>query len=119
MERKIRIMGLEVAYDSESDARQKLNERRAVAVIATPSLSKDTVMKNAMAGKRFPCKTTRHILPARPMGIRFPLKFLYGGSLFDANNTFIDTLNKRSLKLRPPRSMIDDTIYDEPMFLFE
>lgn len=119
IELRIRDLGLEVDYDAEEDAKRKLKEHKAIAVIATPPLNKELILKIALNGERFPCKTTRHMIPARPMGINFPLDFLKRKSLIEANEIFLDALKKKHLKRLPSGSMMNGRRYDEPLFLFE
>lgn len=119
IELRIHDLNLEVNYDAEEDAKRKLKEHKAIAVIATPPLNKELILKFALNEERFPCKTTRHIIPARPMSINFPLDFLKRKSLIEANEIFLDDLKKKHLKRLPSGSMMNGRRYDEPLFLFE
>jgi hypothetical protein len=119
IESKVRDLGLKVYYDTEEDAMRKLREREAIAVIAAPPLSKDLILKTASGGERFPCKATRHIIPARPMGINFPLDSLKGRSLAKASVLFLDSLKQKRLRLLQAKSTMNGRRYDEPIFLFE
>lgn len=117
IEKKLRAVCFEVNYNTKEVAFRKLKEKKIIAIITAPLLTKETIIKNALSRKRFPCKTTRHIIPARPMGINFPLKLLKD-TLINANKRFVETLNNKRLKVIPAGSSINSRKYEEPITLF-
>ena len=40
------------------------------------SISKEIIIKNVLAGNIFPCKTSKHTIPGRPMRMNIPLEDL-------------------------------------------
>ena len=45
-------------------------------VLVTPSISKNDVIRSALSRNIYPPKSTRHIIPIRPLYLNIPLKFL-------------------------------------------
>lgn len=118
IEKKIRDSGFKINYDAKEDAFRKLKEKKSVAILAAPPLTKEAVIKTALSREKFPCKATRHIIPARPMGINFPLKYLKN-PLICANKKFVEILNKKRLKVIPAGSSINSRKYEESIILFQ
>jgi hypothetical protein len=116
-EKKIRGSCFKVYYDTKEDAFRKLKENKSIAIFAAPRATKEAVIKTALARERFPWKTTRHIIPGRPMGINCPLKFLKN-PLICTNKKFVELLNNKRLKVIPAGSSINSRKYEEPIILF-
>jgi len=62
-----------ITYQADALA---LRESGANAIMATPPIAKKDVVEVALRGEVFPPKTTRHIIPARPLFVNVPLKLL-------------------------------------------
>jgi hypothetical protein len=82
--------------------------------LITPSFKKEQVVRAAMEGRLFPPKTTLHVLPARPMGVNYPI------SLLRAQEDILE----RMLATRTPRtieapSFYRGRLYREPVVVFE
>ncbi len=73
----------------------------------------------ALRGEVFTHKTTRHVIPIRPLFVNAPLELLYGTlSLKKANETFVEYLSKKQIT-RLPRHQILDRRYDEELYVFK
>lgn len=118
IENELRDLGFKIDYASEEDASKGVLEGRVLAYIATPPLTKDLIIEVAHSGKRLPCKTSRHILSARPMGINFPLTYLKNRSLIEANHEFYLWISNKKIEQMPRRTFFEGRIYDESIFLF-
>jgi len=118
MEAKLRSSGFRVGYASEEAASKGVLEGSLLAYIAMPPLTKKVIIEVARARRRFPCKTSRHVIPARPMGIDFPLAFLRDHPLDEANREFYLWVSKREVHRIPPRSVFEGRTYEESIFLF-
>lgn len=118
IENELRDLGFKIDYVSEEAASKGVLEGRVLAYIATPPLTKEIVIGVVHSGKRFPCKTSRHILYARPMGVDFPLTFLKNRSLIEANREFYLWISKKQIEQIPRRTVFEGRIYDERIFLF-
>jgi len=63
-------------FYSEESAKDMVKKRRAIAALSFGSISKEEVINYALLGKKFPPKTTRHIIPNRPKNCYVPLEKL-------------------------------------------
>jgi len=118
-ERKLREFGFKISYLSEEAACEGVVRGDLLAYIAISPLTKEIIIETSHRGQRLPCKTSRHIFPARPMGIDFPLQFLKDQSLDDANRTFYDWLSKKKIDQTPPGTIIEGRKYDESIYVFK
>ena len=71
-----------ILYVSEKKAIQLLENGQIGFVIKPPLVKKEEVIKFAKIGKVFPPKTTRHILPIRPLFLNIPLSLLKGDKVY-------------------------------------
>ena len=120
LERVLTDRGLEIGYEPNDDAVRMLDNGDIDAIIATPPISKEDVINVALSGRVFIPKTTRHIVPARPLFVNVPLDLLRRKeiSLEDANSEFVKMLKKRRVKHLPPGTRLDRR-YDEDLYVFE
>lgn len=120
MEEALRRMGLEVGYETERDAKQAVGSGEAAAVIMTQGARKEEVVEAALSGNLLLHKTTRHVVPARPMGMNVPLEWLSGDlSLEEVNRMLVKHLSKRALKRLPKSSLFEGRRYEEELYVFE
>ena len=80
--------GLNISYEAERDAEENVKSGRAIAAIMTPRATKSEVLEAALSGKVFAHKTTRHMVPMRPMGVNVPLSWLIGDMSLDKLQTY-------------------------------
>jgi len=114
-------LGYRVSYETESDALKKLEERTAQLILGPPPVTKQDVRRFGLKDDPFPHKATRHIIPARPLGIDVPIEILRNQriELLQANRQLIETLKKRPLERLDPGSLIENRRYEEQVFLFK
>ena len=111
--------GLIVGYETERDAEENVKSGRAIAAVMTPRATKSEVLEAALSGKVFAHKTTRHMVPMRPMGVNVPLAWLTGDiSLDKANATLTEHLSKRESKRLPVGSTFEGRRYEEELLIF-
>jgi len=119
IELRLRSVGYSIDYDTESDAQDKVSSERTLSMFITPEVSKKDVITVALRGEVFAHKTTRHVIPVRPLFVNGPLKWLYGTlSLKKANETFVEYLTKKQIT-HLPRGQILDRRYDEELYVFK
>lgn len=111
-------IGAEVSYCAEDEALRLIREGKATVIEATPPVSKQDVIQTALAGRLFPPKTTRHIIPVRPLFINFPLKFLRGGSLTLANKLLSKMLSSKLLLKVRGRISVDRLYEEDFLYIF-
>jgi len=121
MERVAEGLGYEVSYETERDALRELDEEENVVVIAPPPIRKSDVREYGARDELLPHKATRHIIPARPLGIDVPVEILRSQhlDLSEANRQLIERLKKRALQKFEPGSVIENRRYEEQVFLFK
>ena len=121
IENRLKQSNFKVNYDTEADSFKKLKEGIVDAVLLTPKLSKDEIVKTALSGEVFAHKATRHIIPARPLYVNVPLGLLTSEnlSLEQVNEEFRKMLMKKKLKMIPAGSFIENRRYEEDVYLFE
>ena len=121
IENRLKQLNFKVNYDTEADSFKKLKEGIVDAILLTPKLSKDEIVKTALSGEVFAHKATRHIIPARPLYVNVPLGLLTSEnlSLEQVNEEFRKMLMKKKLKMIPAGSFIENRRYEEDVYLFE
>lgn len=120
VEERLKAAGFEVAYETESDAQQRLNRHQAEAVLFTPRLTKQAIIQAALSGKKFTYKATRHIIPARPMWLCVPLRLLKDKRpLNELNEVLKNMLLKKRVEHLPLGSLFEGRRYEEDLYVFE
>jgi len=121
IEQMAKSLGYEVDYETESDALRKLEEGTAQLILVPPPITKQDVRRHGLRGDLFPHKATRHIIPARPLGIDVPIEILRNRDLElqQANRQLIEMLKKKPLQRLDPGSLIENRRYEEQVFLFK
>ncbi|OGD55788.1 hypothetical protein A3K81_03740 [Candidatus Bathyarchaeota archaeon RBG_13_60_20] len=108
-----------MGFATERDALDRAARGEVSACVATPTLRKEEVVAVAMAGRVFPQKTTRHVIPARPMGVKVPLEWL----VTDKDEAELNEKLRLYLSSRRIRRMVPGTVidrkYEEPLYIFE
>ena len=115
IERVARENGLKVKY---SDDKDRLSSNKTL-VLSTVKLEKREVVQSAMKGVLFPPKTTRHIIPSRPLGLSTPLEWLKTEPLTGVQEKFTEHLKSRQVKRLPEGSKVGSRRYQEEVFLFD
>lgn len=121
MEQRLRARGFTLRYETELDALRSLREGRVIAVLCTPRLAKKDIVEAAMSGHVFAFKATRHVIPARPLGVNVPLSLLKedNRSLAQVNDEVKRLLQSRHLRRLPAGSVVDGRRYEEELYAFE
>jgi hypothetical protein len=119
-ERCARQLGFTVMFETERDALEKLVNKKVDAVITLPKIDKACVREAGLTGRLLPHKVTRHVIPARPLGVDVPLRVLTDADvpLEEANRQFVASLQARKITRRPPGTVIEDRRYEEETFIF-
>ena len=113
--------GYNVAHEIEEDAKQMMKEGLVGAFFCPPMLEKKHVIEAATRGEVFAFKSTRHIIPARPVGVNVPLKFLKNDKLdvFEANRILSESLKGKQLRRIQPGGYYGTRRYEEELYVFE
>lgn len=88
-------------------------------VLWTPQLSKEMVVRAAMEKKLFAPKSTRHLIPARPIHVNVPARWLKEDVPLEAlNRRFVRFLQHKEMKHLPPGQVVNGRFYEEELFMF-
>jgi hypothetical protein len=111
-------IGYSIIYSTEADALHNLQtEMRPVLIV--PPLINEEVIECALQHQLFAHKTTRHVVPARPLFTNVPLSWLKMTDLNDANRRLYSHLQSKRIVEKEPGSIIDGRRYEECAYLFE
>jgi len=117
IESALKSRGYEILYLTKGDALEMVSSGQVLASIIPPSVSKEDVRRVALRGEVFAHKTTRHVIPARPMFVNVPLEWLMM-EYERANKLLQESLSARRVKRLPPGSVLDRR-YEEELYVFE
>ena len=120
VEKALETYGLQIGFEVEEDAMKKLSSGDADIVLMTPRITKRDVVETALSGRVFPHKTTRHVIPARPLFLNVPLRLLKD----NRPSHVIETELRKALALRqirriPPGRVIEGRRYEEEVIILE
>jgi hypothetical protein len=119
-EQRSQELHLNVAFETEQDAIEKLNKRTTDAIVTVPKIDKAAVRAAGLTGRLLPHKLTRHIIPARPLRVNVPLSRLIEDTipLQEANEQFVASLRARGITHSPSGTVLDGRRYEEETFIF-
>ncbi|MEW6222041.1 MAG: ParB N-terminal domain-containing protein [Candidatus Hadarchaeota archaeon] len=117
VERVLNEEGFRLSYEKEKDALATVDKTAVVMLV--PSVTKEEVIDVALAGKVFAHKTTRHVLPVRPVNINIPIPWLLGGNLQEVDKMLVGKLSKQKVKHLPGGSAFGERKYEEELLVFE
>jgi hypothetical protein len=119
IESGMRDMGAEVGYDDRIDAFEKLEVGSVDYILMHQPVSVECIVRSASTGKLFAHKSTRHIIPGRPLGVNVPLGMLTGDlDLGEANRELMVFLSSKRFENRSRGMVIGGRRYEEPLTIF-
>ena len=88
-------------------------------VLWTPRISKEMVVHAAGRKKLFAPKSTRHLIPARPIHVNVPAPWLKESiPLETLNQRFVAFLRQKKMQHLPPGQVVNGRYYEEELFVF-
>ena len=110
------------SYLTEQQALKYIREKGGSLVIGIPGISKKDVVDIATKGKVFPPKTTRHVIPARPLFVNVPLKLLQKkgiGEDIEDKRLVLERLLENKMLIQVKGKVEIDRLYEENvLFVF-
>ncbi len=121
IESRLRSRRIRIRYETERDALQDLHAGTVDAVIRTPELTKKKIVDLALSGIVLSAKTTRHVIPARPLRVNVPLNLLRNRKkpLSEANDELRNVLLTKRLQILPSGAVFEGRRYEEELYVFE
>lgn len=109
----------QMGYSTDKEARSRVESGEFEAGLMTPTATKREVVENALSERVFAQKTTRHVIPARPMYVNIPITWLKGDeSVEEVNKRLREYLSAKRVEKLPPGQVIDRR-YDEELYVFK
>ena len=116
IEMAARQQGVSIAYQDNKDTGPR---DTASLVMSTIKIEKKEVVETVKKGKLFPPKSTRHLVPSRPLGGGVPIDWLQDSDFSKAQSRYQDYMQSRKVKRLPEGSRVGSRRYLEEVFLFE
>jgi hypothetical protein len=116
-EKNLKSVGYKIGYETKDDALEKAKTGIVLAAITASQITKQDIVDVTLAGEVFVHKATRHVIPARPLFVNAPFKWM-NLEPKEANKLLVDDLSKRKLKQLPPGQTFDRK-YEEELYVFE
>jgi L-serine kinase (ADP) len=116
LEQAARDMPLKIAYTDSEDI---IDLPTSSFVMSTIRLRKEEVVESSQHHHLFPPKSTRHLIPSRPLGLGIPLRILNNANLQEAEFEFEQYIRSKKITRKPEGSWIGSRRYMEEVFLFE
>jgi hypothetical protein len=112
-----RDMGYDLLYSTESDAIESIRSSiRPVLIV--PTLTKEEVIEWALKNEIFTHKTTRHVVPARPLYVNVPLHWLKQSDLNKTNQKLKKYLENKRIIEKETGAIINGRRYEEHCYIF-
>jgi hypothetical protein len=110
-------LNYQILYSAGVDALKSMqNEINSILIV--PALTKSEVVESALSHKLFIQKTTRHLVPARPLFVNVPLSLLEYTDLNEANQRLADYLKKKHIIKQDSGTVINGRRYEERAYIF-
>jgi hypothetical protein len=110
--------GHRISYNTESDALERYESLKQ-PILIVPPLKKQEVVEYALDGKLFTQKTTRHVVPARPLFTNIPLEWLRSSNSESVTEMMETLLKKKRIVRKGPGALIEGRRYEESAYIFE
>ena len=105
-----------IAYVDNDDLREL---SKNAFLMSTIRVEKSEVVESCVSHKLFPPKSTRHLIPSRPLGLAVPLALLKSGNYAEAESAFVRHVRSKHIRRLPEGSKVGSRRYLEEVFLFE
>ena len=121
LEEEFKGKGFAIDHISEAQVEEGLASGTLEAALVPPRVGKEQVVSYALEGRLFPPKSTRHVLPARPIDVDIPLEDLMdqGISLAEAVDKLVGVLSGLEVEERPPGATYHGRVYSEALIRFK
>jgi hypothetical protein len=107
---------LKIAYTDNGDLK---NLSKNSFLMSTIRVEKSEVIESCVNHTLFPPKSTRHLIPSRPLGLTVPLDWLKSKNYAEAESGFVKHVRSKHIKRLPEGSKVGSRRYLEEVFLFE
>jgi L-serine kinase (ADP) len=105
-----------IVYTDKNDAK---DVSPTSTLMSTIRLEKREIVESCIKQELFPPKSTRHLIPSRPLGTSVPLRWLKMANIEEAETEFEKHLTRMRVRKLPEGSVVGSRRYMEEVFLFE
>jgi len=116
LEQSARELPLKITYTDNDDIKTLTGSS---FLMSTIKLNKREVIESSQQRHPFPPKSTRHLIPSRPLGLGVSLRILNNPNVQEAEAEFEDHIRSKKITRKPEGSWIGSRRYMEEVFLFE
>lgn len=103
-----------------SDLRRRdVQTSRSVLTLYPAKITKKDLLKSVRKGELLPYKSTRFIVPLRPMGIHFPIEPLQRNCLYDCENILYKIVKLSKVELKQENIRYEGRNYSERLAVFK
>ena len=88
-------------------------------MMSTIRVEKSEVVESCLNHRLFPPKSTRHVIPSRPLGLSVPMEWLKNTNYAEAESAFVRHIRSKHVKRLPEGSKVGSRRYLEEVFLFD
>lgn len=117
-EARLREGGKALSFSTEEDSVARLLAGEISAIIAPPPILKAEARAAASSGELFPIKSTRHVIPCRPIGVDLPLEWLYLDP-DSANRKINERLRNAKFRIAKKGSILRGRRYEEEVYIYD
>lgn len=118
LETELRTKGCGVSYATEDDSLMRLKSGKASWIMVPPPIRKEEALEAAISGRLFPIKSTRHIIPSRPMNLSVPIEWLMDDPEIAASKVQ-DLLSRLSFRRVEAGAIVNGRRYEEEVYIGE
>jgi L-serine kinase (ADP) len=109
---------IQVDFRAESEHSNPFLSESVFVLYPTP-FTKEDILHVASNHRLFPYKTTRHLVPVRPMGMYFPFYHLKSDNLEVCNSKLAELVARSQIDLIEPNSWYEGRQYSETLAIFK
>jgi hypothetical protein len=107
---------LKIAYTDNDDLK---NLSKISFLMSTIRVEKSEVIESCVNRTLFPPKSTRHLIPSRPLGLAVPIDWLKSKNYAEAESAFVKHIRSKHIRRLPEGTKVGSRRYLEEVFLFE
>ena len=107
---------LKIAYTDTADLKNLLKNG---FLMSTIRVEKSEVIESCVNHTLSPPKSTRHLIPSRPLGLAVPLDLLKSKNHAEAESAFVKHIGSKHIRRLPEGAKVGSRRYLEEVFLFE
>jgi hypothetical protein len=107
---------LKIAFTDNDDLK---NLSKISFLMSTIRVEKSEVIESCVNRTLFPPKSTRHLIPSRPLGLAVPIDWLKSKNYAEAESAFVKHIRSKHIRRLPEGTKVGSRRYLEEVFLFE